>query len=111
ARRPRIGVPLLDPDFQFIRTELDAIAVVKLLGHPPAERIVAVIEEGAIGAEVVKLPIAHGVDDPTMPLGQMAVRVGNDPLVIVPPTYGELAAVNLAPLRGHFVGTADHDKR
>jgi hypothetical protein len=44
-------------------------------------------------------------------LRQMTLGVGDNPFVVLAPAYGKLAAVNLASLRGHIVGAADHDKR
>src|SRR6185437_12154774 len=61
----------------------------------------------------MQLPIAGSsvIDQLAVSLRQKALGVGHDPFVTLRPTHGELAAMNLASLRSHVVGTADHDER
>ena len=111
AQRTGEGVfVLLDRHLQFIEAELDAVAAPQLLMGPTADRLARLVEEGAVGAEVLQAPFTGVMDQQAVPFREVAVRVGDDPLVVRPPANGELSAANFPSLRRHIVGAADHGK-
>ena len=101
---------LVDDHFDLVEAELDPIAMAQLLAGALPDGIAGLVEERAVGAVILQLPFADAVDELAVLLRQVTVRIGDDPLIVLPPAYGELAATNLAPLGRHVVGTADHDK-
>ena len=101
---------LVDHHFELIEAELDAVAVAQLGRRALADRFAGPVEERAVRAEVMQLPVADAVDQPTVPFRQVALRIGDDPFVVLAAAYGKFAAADLAPLGRHVVGTANHDK-
>ena len=101
---------LVDDHLDLVEAELDPVAIAQLLAGALADGVAGLVEERAVGAEILHLPLADAVDELAVLLRQVTVRIGDDPLIFLPPAYGELAAANLAPLGRHVVGATDHDK-
>jgi hypothetical protein len=103
---------LVDDHLELIEAELDPVTAAKLLGRAAAYRFGGLVEKRAIGAEIMQFPIANAraINQPAMPLRQMALGIGDDPSIVLAAADGKLAAADLASLGRHVVRTADHDK-
>ena len=101
---------LVDDHFDLVKAELDPVAMAQLLAGALADGIAGLVEERAVGAEILQFPFTDAVGELAVLFRQVTIRIGDDSLIVLPPAYGELAAANLAPLGRHVVGTADHDK-
>ena len=58
----------------------------------------------------MQFPVADAVDQPAVPLRQMALGIGDDPFVVLAPADRKLTAADLTSFGRHVVGAAYHDK-
>ena len=102
--------PLVEDHLDLVEAELDPIAVPDLLGRAFADRVGRLVDERAVGAEILECPIAVLVDQPAMALRQVALGIGHHPVAVAPPSDGELSTMDLASFWSHVVGATDRNE-
>src|ERR1700712_3147117 len=90
---------LLDPDFDFVRTEFDPVAISEVDDPPRPQGLGFTVDEGAVGAGISQSPAAVAKCQDAMTFRQQPLRVRHDPVVIRATADFELTAADLPGLR------------